>query len=143
MANSKQASCDSTLARHTSEFGLNVDFGFLTAQAAGDLELERDLLQLFVAQARRLVPRLPAMTPREQAETAHLLKGSCQGIGAVAAAEAAQQYEDAGPQTRDAAYRRLADAFAAADTAIEARLASLAPLASEARLESEARLASI
>ena len=105
--------------------GLPVDFGFLTTQTGNDPGLARDLLRLFLRQAQRLVPRLPAMNPREQGETAHLLRGSCQGIGAWAAAEAAQRYEDAGPDGRAAAYLRLAEAFAEAETAIVARLASI------------------
>ena len=109
----------------SSTVGLDVDFGFLTAQTGSDRELARDLLRLFLSQARRLVPRLPAMSPREQGETAHLLKGSCRGIGAWTAAEAAQRYEDAGPQERAAAHLHLSAAFAEAETAIEAYLASI------------------
>ena len=108
-----------------STFGLDVDFGFLTAQTDNDGELARDLLRLFLDQARRLVPQLPTMSPRHQDETAHLLKGSCRGIGAWVAAEAAQRYEDAGPHDRAAAYLGLVDAFAEAETAIVAHLASV------------------
>ena len=105
--------------------GLHVDFGFLTAQTDNDGALARDLLNLFLTQARALVPRLPAMSPREQGETAHLLKGSCQGIGAWTAAEAAQGYEDAGPDERAGAYLGVVAAFAEAETAIVAHLATI------------------
>ena len=91
--------------------GLHLDFGFLTAQAGNDRELVRDLLQLFLDQARRLVP--------------HLLTGSCQGCGAFAAADAMQGYEDAGPDERLAVYPLVVAAFAEAETSILGYLATI------------------
>ena len=102
-----------------------VDFAFLAAQTFGDIELERDVLELFVAQARKILQRLPDLPPAEQADAAHLLKGSARGIGAAAAAAAAESYEAAASETRTLAFPALASAFAAAEHAIAERLATL------------------
>jgi HPt (histidine-containing phosphotransfer) domain-containing protein len=101
-----------------------LDFPFLSAQTFDDADLERDVLDLFVAQARQCLPRLANLSSRDQADTAHLLKGSARGIGAWAAAAAAAEYEAAPPEDRAAIFPRLADAFAAVERAVTARARS-------------------
>ncbi len=76
------------------------------------------MLGLFVTQLRRLIPGLPAAKPREQADTAHLLKGSARGIGAWAAADSADAYEAAAPERRAALFPALEAAFARVEAAI-------------------------
>ena len=97
-----------------------IDFAFLDAQTFGDAELRREVLGLFAAQSRRLIPSLPAANPREQADTAHLLKGSARGIGAWAAADSADAYEAAVPERRAALFPALEAAFARVEAAIVA-----------------------
>ena len=98
-----------------------LDLAFLETQTFGDAALEREVLDLFVEQARRMVAALPAMSEREQREAAHLLKGSSRGIGAWAAAAIAETYEQAAPATRAAMQTDLATCFAAVEAAIDAR----------------------
>jgi HPt (histidine-containing phosphotransfer) domain-containing protein len=102
--------------------GPPVDFAFLAAQTFDDRDLQHDVLRLFVAQARRVVPSLPGLSAREQADAAHLLKGSARGIGAWAAASAADAYEAAVENQRAERYRDLRAAFDAANAAIVAVL---------------------
>ena len=102
-----------------------VDFAFLVAQTFADVDLEREILELFVAQARKVVPGLPGLTPKGQADIAHLLKGSARGIGAWDAAEAASRYEAAAPDERHLAFLELESVFEATGLAIDARLATL------------------
>ncbi len=97
-----------------------VDFAFLAAQTFEDVELQREVLALFVAQARRVIPSLARLGPREQAAAAHLLKGSARGIGAWHAAAAADAYEAAEAGSRHRSEGDLAAAFAAVAAAIEA-----------------------
>lgn len=130
MTANDQNSCQSLgqdLTRHNlpEESTSAVDFTFLAAQTFGDTELERDVLELFVAQARKTLQRLPDLPTAEQADAAHLLKGSARGIGAGAAAAAAEAYEGAASDTRALAFPALARAFASAEHAIAERLAAL------------------
>lgn len=99
-----------------------IDVAFLEAQTFADPALEREVLDLFVAQARRVVPSLPDLAAREQRDAAHLLKGSSRGIGAWAAAAMAESYELAEPASRAAMHADLAATFAAVEAAIAARL---------------------
>ena len=101
--------------------GSALDVAFLAAQTFHDRELEREVLQLFLAQARRVLPRLAGMTPREQSEAAHLLRGACQGIGALPAAAILQTYEDGNHQERLAQQKRMVARFAELEVAILAR----------------------
>jgi hypothetical protein len=101
-----------------------IDFAFLDAQTFGDAALTREVLTLFVEQARRLLPTLPDLSRDSQSATAHLLKGSCQGIGATVAADLLQRYDNADDAGRRALYPELSTAFAAAEARIEARLAA-------------------
>ena len=102
-----------------------VDFAFLSTQTFTDLALEREVLELFVEQARRLIADLPLRSPQEQADVAHLLKGSARGIGAWAAADAAERYEQAAPAARGKSFVDLQEAFAQAEAAIAGRLTTL------------------
>ena len=116
MSTPRPASADAMLAP--------IDFAFLAKQTFADRALEREVLELFVAQARRVVPTLPHLPAREQADAAHLLKGSARGIGAWAAAASADTYEQAEPAARSALHRDLAGAFAAAEAAIVLHLSA-------------------
>ena len=100
-----------------------IDFAFLAQQTFGDADLAREVLCLFVDQARRVVPSLPDRGPREQGDAAHLLKGSARGIGAWPAAAIAEAYEAADAEERGAVYPDLVATFAAAGAAIEGYLA--------------------
>jgi len=95
-----------------------IDFAFLATQTFADRALEREVVALFVAQSRRVVPTLPELSPDEQGQAAHLLKGSARGIGAWTAAAAAERYEQAAPAERAALYVDLSGAFAEAEAAI-------------------------
>ncbi len=95
-----------------------IDLAFLTAQTFGDGAPRREVLGLFDAQSRRVVPSRPRLGPREQADAAHLLTGSARGIGARAAAAIASAYEAAAPAARPALYPLLDDAFARVEAAI-------------------------
>lgn len=101
-----------------------VDFSVLAEQTFGDAELAREVLNIFLLQARECVPQLTRLPAQAQDELAHRLKGSCQGIGAHVAERAAQAFEDAEPSKRPEAHARLATAFAEAERAIVAQLAS-------------------
>ena len=101
-----------------------IDFAFLDAQTFGDAHLAREVMMLFVEQSRRLLPTLPDSTRAEQSATAHLLKGSCQAIGAPLAADLLQRYDIADAVSRHALYPELAAAFADVEAAIAARLAA-------------------
>ncbi|WP_158807525.1 Hpt domain-containing protein [Beijerinckia sp. L45] len=105
-----------------------LDSAYLTSQTFGDIELEIELLELFVVQARRLVPKLPTDDVRERADTAHLLKGSARAIGAPLLATAVEIYEQA-TETQQAAdqpaYRAVATALEQTEAAIAARLSEL------------------
>ena len=99
-----------------------IDFAFLRRQTFDDRELEREVLQLFIEQARRVVPSLPGLSASAQADAAHLLKGSALGVGAFAAAALAEAYE-ADVAGRETAYSGLVAAFERAQSAILAHIA--------------------
>ena len=102
--------------------GTPLDLAFLDAQTFGDADLAREVMTLFVEQASRLLPRLPDLDPAAQAATAHLLKGSCQGIGASVGADLLQRYGDADAAGRRSLYPELLTAFAEVELAIAAQL---------------------
>ncbi len=99
-----------------------LDLAFLDAQTFGDAALAREVVVMFVEQASRLLPRLPDLDPAAQAATAHLLKGSCQGIGARVGADLMQRYGDADAAGRRTLYPELVTAFAEVELAIATQL---------------------
>ena len=109
----------------TAEAAESIDFDFLATQTFADVALEREVLELFVAQARRLLPALATLPPGQQADTAHLLKGSARGIGAWRVADIAGRYEAAVPALRETLHPQLRRAMAAAEHAIARRLAAM------------------
>lgn len=102
-----------------------LDFEFLAAQTFGDKALQIDVLRLFLAQSARLVPALPALGAQEQADAAHLLKGSARGIGAWPAAAIADLFEGAAAADRPAVFGEVVTVFEAARGAITAYLQRL------------------
>ena len=106
-----------------------MDFAYLKAQTFGDAALEAELLRLFLAQASRLVPSLPQQPGlQQQADVAHLLKGSARAVGATALAAALEAFEAAAAEDRVAErppFVAVLAAFASAERAIEAHLAAL------------------
>ena len=105
-----------------------LDAAYLSAQTFGDVALEIELLELFIAQARRLVPKLATDDSRERADIAHLLKGSARAVGAqllAAAVEAFDQGTDARQGQGLSAYQAVTSAFQQTEAAIAARIAEL------------------
>ena len=97
-----------------------LDLDHLERMTFGEKALEREVLEMFVAQSARLLDALAAK-PAETAALAHTLKGSARAIGAFKVAGCAAALETAG-QGGDAALAALRDAVAEARSAIEARL---------------------
>lgn len=97
-----------------------LDFDHLERMTLGEKALEREVLEMFVAQSARLLDALAAR-PAETPALAHTLKGSARAIGALKVAGCAATLETAG-QGGDAALAALRDAVVEARTAIEARL---------------------
>lgn len=72
-----------------------IDFVHLAQYTAGDKVLEADLLAEFVINAEGYVARIAAAPGSEDADiAAHTLKGSAQGMGAFALAQAAAEAEE-------------------------------------------------
>lgn len=94
------AGCEATL-----------DFAFLDSQTFGDDALAREVLTLFQDQAGRLLPQLGTQGHDQQTDASHLLKGSCQGIGASHASTLLQRYEAATPAERQRLLPELTRAF--------------------------------
>ena len=94
-----------------------IDLAFLDEQTFHDGALRREVLGLFVAQARRVIATMPCLTPPAQADAAHLLRGSARGIGAWAAAAATLAYETAAPSARAALFPALQRTFARLEAA--------------------------
>ncbi len=72
-----------------------IDLVHLSRMTLGDRALERDVLALFERQIGFLMERIETATAPVAAAAAHTLKGSAQGIGAFALANAASQVEQA------------------------------------------------
>ena len=104
-----------------------LDLPFLARQTFDDADLAREVLTLFIDQARRVVPTLPDLAPAAQHDAAHLLKGSARGIGAWAAAAIAEAYEAAEAGARPSVFPDLAATFAEAEASIDAYLARAEP----------------
>ncbi len=97
-----------------------LDFGHLERMTLGEKALEREVLEMFLAQSRRLLDSLASL-PGETPALAHTLKGSARAIGAFKVGEFAAALETAG-QGGDAALAALREAVTEARAAIEARL---------------------
>jgi HPt (histidine-containing phosphotransfer) domain-containing protein len=105
-----------------------LDVAYLSSQTFGDTELEAELLTLFIAQARRLVPKLATDDIRERAHIAHLLKGSARAIGAQLLAAAVDAFEQGNEQRQEPgrpAYQAVTTAFQQTEALIAARLSEL------------------
>src|ERR1700744_2434942 len=89
-----------------------LDLGHLERMTLGEKALEREVLEMFVAQSGRLMETLASLPP-EAAGLAHPLKGSARAIGAFKVAEHAAALEVAG-QGGDAALAALCRAVAEA-----------------------------
>lgn len=71
-----------------------LDLVHLSCQTFGDPALEREVLRLFVDQARQTGDALlRARSDDERLRLCHLLKGSARGVGAMQVAKAAQDGE--------------------------------------------------
>lgn len=71
-----------------------LDLVHLSCQTFGDPALEREVLRLFVDQARQTGDALQhARSDDERLRLCHLLKGSARGVGAMEVAQAAQNGE--------------------------------------------------
>ncbi len=71
-----------------------VDLVHLSHYTLGDTELEREVLQLFLAQSSIYLERLKtAAKAQDWRDAAHTIKGSAQGIGAWRVAETAEVAE--------------------------------------------------
>lgn len=103
-----------------------LDETHLDAQTFGDLDLAREVLDLFRGQAHRLAPVIAGEAgegDKARCDAAHTLKGSARGIGAFAVAERAEACETALRAGRSPDLAALRAALAATEAAIAARLA--------------------
>ncbi|RST87969.1 Hpt domain-containing protein [Aquibium carbonis] len=73
--------------------GRPVDLTHLARQTMGDRDLEREVLALFLNQARIVGDRMDAATLPERVMLAHGLKGSARSIGAFRVADIADAVE--------------------------------------------------
>jgi hypothetical protein len=94
-----------------------VDMSHLKRYTMGDPDLEREVLDLFIAESPRRVAALrEAADDREWKMAAHTLKGSARAVGAWQVAELAQQIERLGfggeAGIRSVAIERIADGLA-------------------------------
>ena len=72
-----------------------IDLVHLSRMTLGDRMLERDVLALFERQIGFLMDRIETAAAPVAAAAAHTLKGSAQGVGAFALANAASRVEQA------------------------------------------------
>src|ERR1700755_2716322 len=72
-----------------------IDIEHLARVTLGERSLEREVLELFGRQADLLLPRIRRGDPALAAASAHTLKGSAGGIGALGGARAAEAVERA------------------------------------------------
>ena len=85
-----------TPARTTTAFNA-LDVDHLERQSLGDRELAEELLRLFDCQAGQTLAKLLVKDEalRTLSDLAHTLKGSARAVGAMAVAEAAENFETA------------------------------------------------
>jgi HPt (histidine-containing phosphotransfer) domain-containing protein len=80
----------------TSPAGQALDLVHLSAQTFGDRALERELLELFEQQCRRLLPVIAGRNvSRARSDAAHTLKGAARAVGAERVAAVADAIEAA------------------------------------------------
>jgi HPt (histidine-containing phosphotransfer) domain-containing protein len=73
---------------------LAVDYDHLRSQAAGNVGVMREVLELFIVHAEQVIGELErAEDAKAWKQWTHTLKGSARGIGAFAVAEAAADAE--------------------------------------------------
>ena len=78
----------------TSPAGQALDLVHLSAQTFGDRALERELLELFEQQCRRLLPAIAGRNAiMARADAAHTLKGAARAVGAERVAAIADAIE--------------------------------------------------
>lgn len=71
-----------------------IDLVHLARQTLGDRGLEREVLELFVVQAKSVLARLSAIRDeKSRVDLAHTIKGSARSVGAWRVAEAAEACE--------------------------------------------------
>ena len=100
----------------------SLDFDHLERMTLGEKALEREVLEMFLAQSARLLEILASL-PVETPALAHTLKGSARAIGAFKVAERAAALEAVGHEDDGAeAFAALRQAVTEARSAIEARL---------------------
>lgn len=102
MMNARRIECETVDNSAGVATGGHQDFGdlpvldlvHLSCQTFGDPALEREVLRLFVNQARQTGDALlHARSDDERLRLCHLLKGSARGVGAMQVAQAAQDGE--------------------------------------------------
>lgn len=104
----------------------SVDWAHLSHQTAGDTELAKELLTLFVGQAREIARRLAgAVDDKSRRDLAHTLKGSALAIGAFDVARAAETCETSLAKGEALRLDELEHALMDALEAIATRLASI------------------
>lgn len=108
-----------------------IDEDHLARMTLGDLNLEREVLEIFARQTALMLGRIANTSPALAAAAAHTLTGSARGIGAWRVAQAAERLEyvarRAGGQGLGQAIEALTAAAAEANAAIAARLAAGSP----------------
>ncbi|TPW31950.1 Hpt domain-containing protein [Pararhizobium mangrovi] len=71
-----------------------LDLRHLQRQTMGDATFERDVLNIFLDEARECMTRLKNTAGPERGALAHRLKGAARGVGAFALAQSAAELED-------------------------------------------------
>lgn len=131
----KKPGCKDMAQRATRPFesepssGRPIDHAHLARMTFGDAKLARELLRLFDRQAELLMARIRAGD--DVLAAAHTLKGSALGVGAMAAAAAAEAVERAGATAREAAIERLSGVIKEAHAAIAALAAGERPISAK------------
>lgn len=102
-----------------------LDLDFLRVQTFGDRALERELLELFEQQCRRLLPAVAGRSSTlTRGDAAHTLKGAARAVGAGRVAALADAFEDAVEHGRhEGRLMRLAGEL---DRAVEEVVAAIA-----------------
>jgi HPt (histidine-containing phosphotransfer) domain-containing protein len=104
-----------------------VDLVHLARQTFGSIELEREVLDLFVRHGDGLVDHIARPAgDRDRAEALHRLKGSARGIGAVRVAALAERLEMLDPASAETT--RLIDDLARAVTEVARFVEALFPV---------------